>query len=415
MKKRNLGIKILMIGWEYPPFNSGGLGVACKSLAEALANKGFSITFTLPQKMEVDSKAISFYFTAINTRQIIDKMPYFFSYASSPPIFAQTQNLITTKKRIRTGNSLIDMTLLYRDKLLQGLDASKFDLIYAHDWLTLPAAIALKYKYHKPLIVHIHALEFDRTGGKGWRHSLVSFIEKRGLQEADKIIAVSHYTKNRIISCYEVPAWKIEVVHNAIQYSNRQKFLGKIPAFFKDKKIVLFVGRLTLQKGIDWFLKAAQRVAAYDSKAFFVVVGDGELKGRAIKLAAQLGIAQRVIFTGFLRGRDLTKIYQMADLFILSSVSEPFGIAPLEALKYGTPVIISRNSGVKEVIRGALVADFWDTQKISEKILAVLHYSPLKNKLVEDGGNDLRNISWEKSAEKIGGICETLISNTQNN
>ena len=409
MAMRQLKNRILMIGWEYPPFNSGGLGVACKNLAESLAQKGFEITFTLPYKMEVSTAAINFYFAKADFRQITNKMPYFFSYAVSPPISAQAQSFIKTRRRIKTGNSLIDMALLYRDELLENFDASGFDLIYAHDWLTLPAAVALKHKYNKPLIVHIHALEFDRAGEDGWRYSPVALIEREGLQEADKIIAVSHYTKNRIISCYKIPADKISVVHNAIQSTRQEVFLDRTTEFFKNKKIVLFVGRLTLQKGIDWFLKAAQQVAIYEPDVLFIIVGDGELKGEAVKLAAQLGIARRVIFTGFLRGKDLAKVYQMADLFILSSVSEPFGITPLEALKYGTPVIISRNSGVKEVIKGALVADFWDTQRIAEKILAVLRYHPLKKKLTEDGGNDLKNISWDKAAEKVEGVFGELL------
>ncbi len=405
-----------MIGWEYPPFNSGGLGVACQHIAESLADGGFRIVFTLPQKMEVSSRKIEFYFAESLP---LGQTPSTLTYASlggsvsSSPIKARAVSGFLScifKKPVLT-QGLVASTVAYAQELLAHFQDSDFDLIYAHDWLTFPAAVALKERCHKPFIAHIHALEFDRAGESSWRHSVISLIEQYGLQAADKIIAVSQYTKNKIIECYGIDPAKITVAHNGISPAvHEANTLYLKEGFLKGKKVVLFVGRLTFQKGIDWFLKAVKEIALLDPNIVFLIVGDGELKAQAVNLAVRFGIAKQVIFTGFLRGKNLENAYRLADVYVLSSVSEPFGISPLEALQHQTPVIVSRNSGVQEVLKGALKVDFWDTHSLAEKILAVLRYQPLKEKLVHDGEQDLAQLSWNKTAAKIAKICREALA-----
>jgi len=389
-----------MIGWEFPPFNSGGLGVACKGLAEALINRGIGVLFVLPQKAEVASSGVKFYFVPNNPQKIMP--PHFFSYYST-----STKNV---DNFLSIDNYLFNRVTHYAKNIFQTIKKLDFDLIHAHDWLTFPAAIVIKKRLGKRFIAHVHAIEFDRAGGHFWEGSEIALIEKRGLEEADKIIAVSQYTKDKIVELYHISSEKITVVHNGVtQEEHCANFFWHAPSYFNNKKIILFVGRLTLQKGVDWFLRAAQKVANYDQNVIFIIVGDGDFKGQAIKLAADLGILSRVIFTGFLRGEDLTRVYQMGDLYVLSSVSEPFGIAPLEAIKHNVPVILSKSSGVSEVLRGALKIDFWNTEKMAEKMLAVLNYQVLKKELVEDGKNDLEKITWDKAAEKVEGIYNELL------
>ncbi len=412
--------KILMIGWELPPFNSGGLGVACQNLAQALAKRKIKIFFTLPfsQKLEVFCKGINFFSPFSQKTYSINKMPpQFYTYASAKSFqpcidrFSfSASSLFGKEKLIGNTSDLMRQVISYKDILdvVKNLD---FDVIHAHDWLTVPAALAIKKISGKPLVVHVHALEFDRSGGNAFGNSKIGLIEREGLMKADKIIAVSNYTKKKISSCYNINPDKIEVVHNGVSREVDDKILGYNANFLKNKKIIIFVGRLTVQKGIDWFLRAAQQVIKEEPQALFVVVGEGELKFQAVELATELGIGKSVIFTGFLSQEKLSKIYRMASLYVLPSVSEPFGIAPLEALKYDTPIILSKTAGVGEVLNGALKVDFWDTKQMAEKMVAVLRYPTLHKQLIQDGKQDLIGITWDIAAEKVERIYKSLTSN----
>jgi glycogen synthase len=387
---------ILMIGWEFPPFNTGGLGIACQGLAEELANLNWHIKFTLPNKLEVFSSKLDFYFfsSGDNFYRNSWRYTYYYDKEGEGPKY----------------NDFISRVYAYRDNIANNIQfLGNFDIIHAHDWLTVPAAIFIKQKTHKPLILHIHALEFDRAGGgNSWKYSQVSSIEREGLLMADKIITVSRYTKQKIQDCYHIQANKIEVVHNGIKKRNLQ-CIFQTSNFLKNRKIILFVGRLTLQKGVDWFLKAAPLVIERYPKALFVIAGEGEQKERIIKLSFQLGISKNVIFTGFLTPNDLIKLYKCADVYVLPSVSEPFGITPLEAAKYNIPVILSKSSGVNEVLKNVLRVDFWDTQKMAASILSLLTYRTLSKQIAKDAKHNLQNISWKKAAQKTGHIYEQIL------
>ena len=275
-----------------------------------------------------------------------------------------------------------------------------FDVIHAHDWLTYPAGIALARASGKPLVVHVHSTEFDRTGTSETAGSLnqrVYDIERRGMMSAMRVLAVSELTKNICTKRYGVAADKVDVVYNGISDARLQP--GPADSIRSKDKIVLFLGRITLQKGPEYFIAAAKRVLEKVPDAKFIMAGAGDMEVRMIELAAELGIGHRVLFTGFLRGNDVERIYRMADCYVMPSVSEPFGLAPLEAMRADVPVIISKQSGVSEVLTHALKVDFWDTDEIANKIVAVLKYPPLGQTLREHGSFELRKLTWEGAAE----------------
>jgi glycosyltransferase involved in cell wall biosynthesis len=282
-----------------------------------------------------------------------------------------------------------------------------FDIIHAHDWMTYPAAIAVAAVTGKPLVVHVHSTEFDRSGEHV--NQMIYDIERAGMHAADKVIAVSFLTRNIIIGRYGVTGDRVEVVYNGVERNGNGLNLGTTD-IKKDEKIVLFLGRITMQKGPEYFLGAAKKVLEVMDNVKFVMAGSGDMMRRTIELAAELGIGSKVLFTGFLRGEDLQKIYEMADLYVMPSVSEPFGITPLEALNHDVPVLISKQSGVSEVLTHVLKADFWDVNEIANKIVAVLKYPPLQITLREHGNFEVRKLKWEDAAERCRQIYEQLLS-----
>lgn len=272
----------------------------------------------------------------------------------------------------------------------------KFDIIHAHDWLTYPAGMAVRALSGKPLVCHIHATEFDRSGEH--INQAVYDLERMGMHAADRVIAVSRLTKGVVHTKYGVPEHKIDVVYNGVEQDHAQPDDGA--TIEHDEKIVLFLGRITMQKGPEYFIQAAKRVLEVYPKVKFVVAGSGDMAVRMIEDAAANGIGHKVLFTGFLRGRDVDRVFAMADCFVMPSVSEPFGIAPLEAMRNDTPVIVSKQSGVAEVLTNALKVDFWDTDEMANKIVAVLKYPPLSKTLTEQGHFELRGLNWDGASEK---------------
>ncbi len=272
----------------------------------------------------------------------------------------------------------------------------RFDVIHAHDWLTYPAGLALRALTGKPLVCHIHATEFDRSGESV--NQQVYDIERAGMLGADRVIAVSRLTKSIVHRRYGVPENRIDVVYNGVDQDSAQPKQGM--AIERDERIVLFLGRITMQKGPEYFIRAAARVLEKEEKVKFVVAGSGDMAVKMIEEAAALGIGHKVLFTGFLRGRDVDRVFRMADCYVMPSVSEPFGIAPLEAMRNDVPVIVSKQSGVSEVLTHALKVDFWDTDEMANKIVAVLRYPPLGQTLREQGRFELRGLNWDGAAEK---------------
>jgi glycosyltransferase involved in cell wall biosynthesis len=278
----------------------------------------------------------------------------------------------------------------------------RFDVIHAHDWTTFPAALALGRASGKPVVVHVHITEFDKSGGP-FADPDVYAIEREGMHGAARVVAVSHFTAKRCREQYGVPEHKLEVVHNAVSGE-----VGENAPVGSRGPLVLYLGRMTLQKGPDYFLDAAARVLAERPDATFVMAGSGDMLPRLIERAAALGIGRQVLFTGFLSHDEALELHQRASVFVMPSVSEPFGIVPLEALQRGVPVIVSRQSGVSEVLAHALKVDFWDVERLAAQILAALSFPALSRTLVANAQEDLKKLTWARVADRFLGIYREL-------
>jgi glycosyltransferase involved in cell wall biosynthesis len=428
-------MRIFMLGWEFPPFITGGLGTACYGLTKAMDQLGIEVTFVLPRIVEgkyvthvklltpsSQREASSFGVGELKNVKFrtLDSplQPY-----STPDVYRRRiEEILRQKQKIHGG------TVSSASQLIGGIDyacdmytevhryaalaaelakTEEFDIVHAHDWMTYPAGIVVAAISGKPLVVHVHSTEFDRSGEHV--NQMIYNIERQGMERANKVIAVSFYTRSIIISRYGISGEKVEVVHNGVERNNNNDWSLDESGIKKDEKIVLFLGRITMQKGPEYFLRAAQKVLEVMDNVKFVMVGSGDLMHRAVEMAAELGIGQKVLFTGFLRGEDVQKIYEMADLYVMPSVSEPFGIAPLEALNHDVPVIISKQSGVSEVLTHALKVDFWDVNEIANKIIAVLKYPPLQVTLRDHGGFEVRKLRWKDSAAKCAKVYEEML------
>ncbi len=388
-------MKVLMFGWEFPPYHSGGLGTACHGLTRGLANANVDVTLVLPHATEdIDAD----FLTAVsvgNLKQVritAALRPYL-----TPAAYAPRTNSLY-------GQDLFEEVERYAQHASAVAQHEQFDIIHAHDWMTFKAGIAAKEKTKKPLVVHVHATEFDRTGGNGI-HPQVSRIEGDGMRAADKVIAVSQFTKQKIVDFYGIPEQKIEVVHNAVD------FPVTLPRarFPTTKTVVLFLGRITLQKGPDYFIAAARRVLEHDDHFLFILAGSGDMEAQVIEQAAAGGIADRVLFTGFLRGEDVQRAYRMADIYVMPSVSEPFGITPLEAISCGVPCIISKQSGVSEVITHCLKVDFWDVEELANKIISLARSPEAQHCMRRNAAREVAALDWTDAAEQCRAIYEEML------
>jgi glycogen(starch) synthase len=392
-------MKVLMLGWELPPYNSGGLGEACLGLAKSLVEKGEKVVFVLPERHDLDIDFMEVEFADI--KESVKKLQS--SYEISSKWVSKYRKLGFTPY------DFVNAAIVYAERIADIAKKHNPDVIHAHDWLTFLAGIEAKRVTKKPLVCHVHSTEYDRTGGH-YPNPLVYEIEKNGLEEADKVIAISKLQKNIIVRNYGIDSDKIEVVYNgATQFEKKDLPPALIAMKDLGYRVVLFLGRITLQKGPEYFVRAAKRVLEFEQKTIFVVTGSGDMQGKMIEEAASLGIMDNFIFTGFLRGDERDRIFQAADLYVMPSVSEPFGLTPLEAIANGAPVLISKQSGVSEVLSHALKVDFWDTDEMANKILAVIKYAPLKNDLQLNSHMELANITWDRSAEKCVDIYNRVV------
>ncbi len=422
-------IKVLMFGWEFPPHISGGLGTACYGLTKGLALNGVQVTFVMPKAsgdedtsyvkivngsniefdprnslltnseltsyIQVNSKLIPYiglddYYNIINQIESGvfeisegDKRKYIFSGKYGPNLMQEVNQYATIAAEIAKKEN--------------------FDIIHAHDWLTYNAGIAAKRATGKPLVVHIHATEFDRSGEN--YNDIVYNMEKEGMMFADKVCAVSDLTRNIVINRYGIPAEKVITLHNAVEPNNKEIKRHK----FVSEKIVTFLGRVTFQKGPDYFVETAKRVLELDPNVRFVLAGDGDMMPRIIERVAELGISDRFHFTGFLRGDDIDTMFGMSDVYVMPSISEPFGISPLEAMRARVPVVISKQSGVSEVLTHAIKVDFWDIDATADAIYGLLHYPALSKLFAEKGAAEVDRLKWENVAKKLLKIYEKTL------
>lgn len=376
-----------MLGWELPPHNSGGLGVACYQLSKALASYGVQIDFVLPATEKPHEGVDFMNVVQVNATEEKHRDVYKLSYAN---------------KNIDSIQMIQADYKLFVEQYIKKNGAPH--IIHAHDWLTLEAGVHAKKVSGAPLIAHVHATEFDRSGG-GYGNPFIHEIEQHGLMMADRIIAVSEYTKKLIMKTYHIPAEKIDVVHNSFAFEDLSpadivsyRYIDMLKA--EGMAIVAAVGRLTLQKGLMQFLEAAAKASYRYNRLVFVVAGSGEQRDELVARAAELGISDQVIFTGFVRGAAWRQLYEVADMFVMSSVSEPFGITALEAAAHGTPVIMTHQSGVAEVLTHSLKYDYWDTDRLADIMVNVSTSVGLRTAMTENASKQLQNLSWKQMAER---------------
>jgi glycosyltransferase involved in cell wall biosynthesis len=447
-------MRVFMLGWEFPPFISGGLGTACYGLTKAMSGIGTDIIFVLPRPVAspfsthvrlvsprdgspqassttefrldefenvtfrtvnanmVDPYARPEDYYRTSTRKV---EPDEDSDTTVPVSTDQTSGSIPVPPSVAfpaTSNAHYNGDLFaevqkYAALATEIARGETFDVVHAHDWMTFPAALAVAGLKGVPLVVHVHSTEFDRSGVHVDQR--IYDIERRGMHAAMKVIAVSYLTKNLITHHYGIDPGKVEVVYNAIESNGSTQFDPENYSIHKDEKIVLFLGRITMQKGPEYFLAAAKRVLDVMDNVKFVMAGSGDMIRRTIEMAASMGIGHKVLFTGFLRGPDVEKVFKMADLYVMPSVSEPFGIAPLEAMSHDVPVIISKQSGVSEVLAHALKVDFWDINEMANKIVAVLRHPPLASTLRQHGNFEVKRLNWTDAAKACVAVYQQAI------
>ena len=384
-----------MLGWELPPHNSGGLGVACYQLCKSLSTKNIDIEFVLPYN-SVEQHGFM---------KVTAAMPFGVKRILKAGIAYDSYKYIYKDGKIE-WHDIYSQQAGYELAVDSLTDEVDYDIVHAHDWLTFRAALRVKAKSNCPIVLHVHSVERDRAGGTRG-NPLVHEIEEIALHMADHIIAVSGHTKRMIHQDYGIPLDNIEVVHNSIDAGtiepldgdNTYNYLSLLKS--QGYRVVTNVGRLTLQKGLPNMLRAAQLVVQKRPKTMFLIVGSGEQYTELIELAADLGIGKNVIFTGFQRGKAWRDAFGIADLFVMPSVSEPFGLTPLEAAGYGTPSVISKQSGISEVLKNALKVDFWDVDEMANQILAVTNNDPLRDQLTEGALSEVSRMSWGKAADRI--------------
>jgi glycosyltransferase involved in cell wall biosynthesis len=454
-------MKVFMLGWEFPPHISGGLGTACLGMTRALDTLGTEVSFVLPASVPVDSgehvrlrspsdliasedasapgvperpeglsehvrlhqleavlqpygqaqtysQAVSEWIVAAEraasaapaerARQILDSLPTVEAVRSALPA------TFPAGAGENYAGDLMAQVHRYARLAVELARRERFDVIHAHDWMTYPAAVAVASATGRPLVVHVHSTEFDRSGEN--INQQVYDIERMGMHCAARVVCVSHYTRRICLYRYGVDEEKVEVVYNAVDLPAGGDW--SMPPIRQNEKLVLFLGRVTMQKGPEYFLQAARKVVDRFPDVRFVMAGSGDMMTRCVRMVADLRLGRHVTFTGFLRGYDVDRVFKMADLFVMPSVSEPFGIAPLEALSHNVPVIISKQSGVSEVLTHALKVDFWDIDEMANKILAVLRHPPLQSTLRQHGQIELRKMSWQDNARKLQRIYREL-------
>jgi glycogen(starch) synthase len=399
-------MKILMLGWELPPHNSGGLGVACYHMSKALALQGADIDFVVPYKASHPDAS----FMRIHAATPLSPLERYGLGTYDSNMLLERELTAADASNLKDMRGVQKRYIQFVENLVEDMQP---DAIHAHDWLTMEAGMRAKQLTNAPLIIHVHATEFDRSG----EHSgnpIVHEIEQQALLMADRIIAVSNITKNIIVHRYGIPADKVEVIHNAIDidsfgYHNYDFDTYRYLEALKSEgyTVVATVTRFTIQKGLTHFLKAAARASEKYSKLVFLLAGDGELRNELMQLSADLGIADKVFFTGFVRGKQWRDAYSVADIFVMSSVSEPFGLTALEAAHHDAALIISKQSGVGEVLQSIMRYDFWDTDKLADQIVGVAASQSLSSELRQNIKHEYARISWHDVARRCIQLYES--------
>ena len=431
-----------MFGWEFPPHIAGGLGTACYGMTRGLARNGVEVVFVMPRAYGDEDQRFVRVVNAsdvetIGTRdhefseELLEKVSFIHIDSNMLPYISPEEYAAYHDEFVRSGRThewtdvwkqrytfsgkyganLMEEVARYAmvaAQVAKDLEG-QFDVIHAHDWLTYFAGIAAKRVSGKPLVVHMHATEFDRSGENINRR--VYAIEKAGMQAADRVIAVSELTRRIVIGKYGIPAEKVVTVHNAVRFGESE---DAVPERAVKDKVVTFLGRITYHKGPDYFVEAAAKVLQRVPDVRFVMAGSGDLMNHVVRRVAQLGIADRFHFTGFLKGGEVQRMFRLSDVYVMPSVSEPFGISPLEAMRSGVPVIISRQSGVAEVLDYAIKVNYWDVDALADAIYGLLTYPALGRMFASKGLEEVTGLKWTNAAAKIKTVYETVVAEANN-
>lgn len=425
-------MKVLMFGWEFPPHITGGLGTACFGITKAMTQLGNHVIFVVPKTYGDEdgnyTKLVSasdvsidlsqnFYkefwdnisYIEINSKLIpyLGTDDYFNVINKGEKYVALEKNNIHSKKYEfsgKYGDTLLEEVERYAMVAAKLAKDNDYDIIHAHDWLTYKAGVISKNISGKKLVIHVHATEFDRSGEN--INQMVYDIERFGMDNADHIVAVSDYTRNIIINRYGQLPEKVTTIHNGAD-----TFVNKDYAIERTvkEKVVTFLGRITFQKGPDYFIEAASKVLKVYPNVRFVMAGSGDMLNRMVALVAKKRISKNFHFTGFLKGEDVNKMFALSDVYVMPSVSEPFGISPLEAMNSNVPVIISKQSGVSEVLKYAIKVDFWDTDAMADAIYGLLNYPALSKMFISKGRNEVDSIRWEDTARRLNDLYNNLL------
>jgi len=426
-------MKVLMFGWEFPPHITGGLGTACFGLTKGLLKQGVEVLFVVPKAYGDESQEAV---RLLNASDVVVDMQHtdYQNYWNRISFMEIGSNLIPYVGPVEFEN-LVNENLKGSTETISSVFAERFqfsgkyghdlmeevsryalvgssiaanqtfDIIHAHDWLTYPAGIAAKYVSGKPLVVHMHATEFDRSGENINKN--VYDIERKGMEEADRVITVSNLTRNIVIERYGIDPDKVITVHNAVEPVEKTD-APETQKHVKEK-VVTFLGRVTFQKGPEYFVEAARKVLNKDPDVRFVMAGTGDLLEKMIRRVAKLHMATRFHFTGFLKGDNVDKMFAMSDVYVMPSVSEPFGISPLEAMRSNVPVVISKQSGVAEVLNHALKVDFWDIDALADAIYGLLHYRSLSSMFAKHGEEEVNNLKWDNAASNVRDVYQQVV------
>ena len=424
-------MKVLMFGWEFPPHIAGGLGTACYGMTKGLAENGVEVLFVMPSASgdEDQSSVRIINASDVSCRMVSDDIDEFLGKVSFlhigsnmvPYVSPEEFPYVVEEERLRQknefriqfgskyrfsgkyGKNLMEEVARYAAVGAEIAMENDFDVIHAHDWLTYLAGIAAKRVSGKPLVIHVHATEFDRSGEN--INTEVYGIEKRGMEEADRVITVSDLTRNIVINKYGIDPAKVVTVHNAVDFGGRDDM--EVSRSVKEK-VVTFLGRITFQKGPEYFIEAAAKVLKRCDNVRFVMAGSGDMLARCVRHVAKLGIADRFHFTGFLRGADVQRMFALSDVYVMPSVSEPFGISPLEAMRTNVPSIISKQSGVAEVLKYAIKVDFWDINAMADAIYALINYPAMAAMAARCGMDEVNALKWTAAAARIKKVYESV-------
>lgn len=419
-------MKALMFGWEFPPHILGGLGTASFGLTRGMAMQpDMDITFVIPKPWGDEDQSFLKIVGCCNTPIVWKDVSSEYvakrlGEGSDPQNYFNLRNHIYSDFGYKSVNDLgcIEFSGRYPDNLLEEINnysivagviarSEPFDIIHAHDWLTYPAGLHAKQITGKPLVIHVHATDYDRSRGNV--NPSVYAIEKDGMDNADHIITVSNLTRQTVIEKYHQDPSKVTTVHNAVEPLSPEILAIKDKKGVDDK-VITFLGRITMQKGPEYFVEAAVKVLAKSPKARFVMAGSGDMMNQMIRLAAKRNISDRFHFTGFMKGKEVYEVLKASDVYVMPSVSEPFGISPLEAMQCGIPTIISKQSGCAEILDYAVKVDYWDIEALADAIYSIISYPAMHTFLKEEGKKEVDEIKWEYAGLKVRGIYDNAIN-----